>query len=99
VDWEASPSLHFRRPNPTRARCKYGAAVQIAVLLFSEPTHDVVLDVPAQATAIALGVLLTGTGEVFIADFNLETVGLDVDTTEMDVPLPERPQNLDFSES
>ena len=61
--------------------------------------HDVVLDVPAQATAIALGVLLTGTGEVFIADFNLETVGLDVDTTEMDVPLPERPQNLDFSES
>ena len=61
--------------------------------------YDVVLDVPAEAKAIALGVLLTGTGEVFVADFKLETVGLDVDTTEMDVPLPERPQNLDFSES
>jgi len=60
--------------------------------------YEVVLDVPVQAQAIALGVLLKGEGEARMADLALETVGPEVQTTgtEMDV-LPDRPQNLDFS--
>lgn len=58
--------------------------------------YHVVLDVRADAAAIALGVLLNGRGEVWMSDFRVETVGHEVDTT--DSPLPDRPQNLDFSE-
>ena len=62
--------------------------------------YEVVLDVPAEAWAIALGVLLVGQGEAWMSDFNVEIVGADVETTDtgMTAALPERPQNLDFSE-
>ena len=62
--------------------------------------YEVVLDVPAEAEAIALGVLLVGRGEAWMSDFKVETVGLEVETTDvgMTAALPERPQNLDFSE-
>ena len=62
--------------------------------------YEVVLDVPADAEAIALGVLLVGEGEAWMSDFNVETVGPEVETTDagMTAALPERPQNLDFSE-
>ena len=43
--------------------------------------HDVVLDVPAEAEAIALGVLLAGKGEVWMSDFNVDTVDLEFETT------------------
>ena len=61
--------------------------------------HEVVLDVPASAQAIALGVLLVGKGEAWMAGFTVEIVGPEVETTDsrMDA-LPDRPQNLDFSE-
>lgn len=59
--------------------------------------YEVVLDVAAEAQAIALGVLLVGEGEAWVADFDVETVGTDVETT--DPPYPDRPQNLDFSEA
>lgn len=60
---------------------------------------EVVLDVPAEAQAIALGVLLIGEGEAWMSDFNLETVEADVETTDMaERSLPDRPQNLNFSE-
>lgn len=58
-----------------------------------------VLDVPGHAIAIALGVLLVGRGEVFMAGFELGAVGEDVPTTDMYEARPEEPRNLDFSEA
>ena len=62
--------------------------------------HEVVLDVPDEAQAIALGVLLVGRGEAWMSDFDVEIVGPEVETTDagMTAALPEQPQNLDFSE-
>ncbi len=62
--------------------------------------YDVVLDVPEEALAIALGVLLAGGGKAWMSDCNVEIVGPEVETTDagMTAALPERPQNLDFSE-
>jgi len=59
-----------------------------------------VLDAPDEAQAIALGVLLGGKGQAWMSDFNVEIVGPEVETTEaaMTAALPQRPQNLDFSE-
>jgi RNA polymerase sigma factor (sigma-70 family) len=62
--------------------------------------YEVVLDAPDEAQAIALGVLLNGKGQAWMSDFNVEIVGPEVETTEaaMTAALPQRPQNLDFSE-
>ena len=62
--------------------------------------YEVVLDVSDEAVAIALGVLLRGEGKAWMSDFNVEIVGPEVQTTDagMTAALPERPQNLDFSE-
>ncbi len=59
--------------------------------------HDVVLEVPPEAQDMALGVLLAGGGEAWIADLSFEAVGPDVPVTGQD-PLPRAPQNLDFSD-
>ena len=59
--------------------------------------HDVVLDVAPEATALAYGVLLSGGGEVNVADFRFEVVGDDVPPTDRKTIVP-RPENLDFSE-
>lgn len=61
--------------------------------------HEIVLDVPAHARAIALGVLLVGRGEVLMADFGLEPVSHDVPTTGLYERYPDEPRNLDFSET
>ncbi len=62
--------------------------------------YEVVLDVPDEARAIALGVLLVGEGEAWMSDFNVEIVGREVETTDAGMvgALPEQPQNLDLSE-
>jgi hypothetical protein len=62
--------------------------------------HDVVLDVPADATSISFGVLLSGAGQVWMNHVTFEEVGEDTPVTR--VP-PSRnltivPVNLDFSE-
>lgn len=59
---------------------------------------QVVLDVPAEAQAIALGVLLVGEGEARVSDFAFARVDRDVETTGGMQSLPDGPQNLDFSE-
>ena len=46
-------------------------------------SYEVVLDVPKQSARIACGILLTGKGEVWLADFKLEPTGSDVPTTNM----------------
>ena len=61
--------------------------------------HDVVLDVPSHAIAVALGVLLVGRGDVSMAGFELGTVGEDVPSTDMYASRPGGPVNLDFSEA
>ncbi len=59
--------------------------------------YDVVLDVPQDATGIYFGVLLNGTGEVWLSDANIEIVGPEVSTTGEHVRLSaDEPINLDF---
>ncbi len=50
---------------------------------------SVVLDVPADADGMALGILLTGDGEAWIDDASLEVVGPDVPSTNMTSPMPD----------
>ncbi|MCP5100776.1 MAG: hypothetical protein GY943_34940 [Chloroflexi bacterium] len=59
--------------------------------------YEVVLDVPQGSKSIGLGLLLTGSGRVWIDDVTLEVVGLDVPTTDQ-LALPLHPINLDFEE-
>jgi RNA polymerase sigma factor (sigma-70 family) len=60
--------------------------------------YEVVLDVPDGAAAVAMGVLLVGTGTVRVSGLRLEEVGLDVPVTgKLDGPLPDEPVNLDFA--
>ena len=58
---------------------------------------EVVLDVGADSSAVAFGILLCGAGEARFAGLRLETVGDDVPTTG--AGLAAAPQNLDFSAS
>ena len=58
--------------------------------------YDVVLDVPKKATGIAMGVLLTGPGTVWISGVNVESVGSDVALTKTFDVTPAAPVNLDF---
>lgn len=61
--------------------------------------YDVVLDVPADATSISFGVLLTGSGEVWMNDVSLEIVDMSTPATRENLTprtLPDRPINLGF---
>lgn len=61
--------------------------------------YDVVLDVPKNATGIALGILLTGAGEVWMNGASFDVVGPDVAVTSSNgAKTPEKPVNLDFAE-
>lgn len=54
--------------------------------------YEVVLDVPSEATAVAFGVLLSGTGALWIDDVKLEPVSLSVPvTSEVKREAPENP--------
>jgi hypothetical protein len=59
---------------------------------------DVVLDVATEAVDIAFGVLLGGSGSLWMSDFELEAVGEDVPVTNSKVR-PLQPRNLDFSQT
>lgn len=62
---------------------------------------DVVLDVPADATSISFGILLAGTGKVWLNDVSLEVVGNDIPTTgqaSVKRTLPMTPVNLKFKD-
>jgi hypothetical protein len=62
--------------------------------------YSVVLDVDRDAEAIAFGLLLRGTGSVWLANVRIEPVGKDTPTTQTQgkVGLPEEPVNLDFKQ-
>jgi hypothetical protein len=57
-------------------------------------SYEVVLDVPKEATAVAFGVLLHGTGSIWIDDVKLEAVSTSVPVTSE--KKREAPENLDF---
>jgi len=62
---------------------------------------DVVLDVPEDATGIFFGILLSGSGEVWMNDVSLEVVGKEVPVTgppPQAPKLPAHPTNLKFTE-
>jgi len=61
--------------------------------------HAVVLNVAAEASAIAFGILLDGKGTVWINDVRFETVSDDVPVTGMQKQLPSGPCNLGFDET
>lgn len=58
--------------------------------------YEIVLDVPAEATRLAYGALLGGTGTVWFDDINFEIVTDKVHATNKDVNTPEAPTNLGF---
>lgn len=62
---------------------------------------EVVLDVPEDATGIFFGILLSGSGEVWMNDVSFEVVGNDVPVTShspLASTLPAHPTNLKFTE-
>lgn len=61
--------------------------------------YEVVLDVPQNATGIALGILLTGSGEVWMNGATFDVVGSEVAvTSSRNTNIPDKPVNLDFAE-
>ena len=68
--------------------------------------HSVVLDVPAEALAIAMGFFVSGTGHAWFNNASFEVVGTDVPSTNIKTNVaeaarkrPRAPQNLDFGGS
>ena len=60
---------------------------------------EVVLDVPVDATGIFFGILLSGSGEVWMNDVSFEVVGNEVPITSPQAhTLPTHPANLKFTE-
>lgn len=62
--------------------------------------YAVVLDISEQSSGVAYGVLLSGTGSVWISGVTIEVVGLDVPSTNMERMgggAPPGPVNLDFA--
>ena len=61
--------------------------------------YDVVLDVPQNATGIFFGVLLSGTGAVWLSEAKFEIVGPNVLTTNgVAQSKQDEPMNLDFED-
>jgi hypothetical protein len=61
--------------------------------------YRVVLDVPAEASEIAIGLLLAGGGTAWIDDVKLQVVDQTVPVTALPpADVPERPTNLDFED-
>lgn len=62
--------------------------------------YSIVLDVPENSAVISFGLLLVGSGQVWIDGLRFETVGSDTPTTNMSEnhDILERPINLSFEE-
>ena len=60
--------------------------------------YDIVLDVPSNSNLINFGLLLSGTGEVWISELKYEVVDKDVPTTNLmnNAPKADEPVNLNF---
>jgi|SRR5271157_5668609 len=61
--------------------------------------YDVVLDVPKDATGISFGILLAGTGELWLSGTRFDVVEMETPVTKPhDTMIPDKPVNLDFVE-
>jgi hypothetical protein len=60
--------------------------------------YQIVLDVPENSIYIAVGLLLGGSGQVWMTDIRFEVVGVNVPTTDLSVNHPDKPINLSFDE-
>jgi hypothetical protein len=62
--------------------------------------YDVILDVPKDATGVSFGILLAGSGEVWLSNTNFDVVGDEVAVTGLgdSKEAPKAPVNLDFTE-
>jgi hypothetical protein len=60
--------------------------------------YDIVLDVPTNATDISFGVLLSGSGEVWLNEAKVEVIGAVLPTNEKINAVSNEPTNLDFRE-
>lgn len=62
--------------------------------------YSIVLEVPPGSSVIAFGIILSGKGHVWMDQFSFEEVGMDVETTnlEMESELLDEPSNLSFEE-
>jgi hypothetical protein len=58
--------------------------------------YEVVLDVSREATGIFFGVLLSGSGSVWLNNVKFEVVGADVPTTGISRKQPDRPGQFAF---
>ena len=58
--------------------------------------YEIVLDVPADSTAVAFGFFLFGGGQVWADDFKLERVSESTPVTGKRQDRPPTPTNLDF---
>jgi len=60
--------------------------------------YEIVLDVPSNASALAYGALLSGTGQIWFDNITFEIVDNSVNTTGKKEPAPglSEPTNLDF---
>ncbi len=59
--------------------------------------YEIVLDVPQESSNVAFGVLLSGSGQVWLSDLQFTEVSSDVPTTNITQTDQEQPQNLDFA--
>ncbi|HXN09165.1 MAG TPA: hypothetical protein VN860_05850 [Candidatus Acidoferrales bacterium] len=59
--------------------------------------YTIVLDVPPESRDIALGVLLSGQGKVWVSGISLKSVSQMQPKTGVEYILPTQPQNLNFT--
>ena len=59
--------------------------------------YEIVLNVPQDSTNIAFGVLLEGSGQVWLSDIQFAEVADDVPVTDLSKSFPDQPGNLDFA--
>jgi hypothetical protein len=60
--------------------------------------YQIVLDVPEDSAYVALGLLLGGTGQVWMAEVQLAVVSSNTPTTDLKTDYPDGPVNLSFEE-
>ncbi len=59
--------------------------------------YEIVLNVPQDSTNIAFGILLEGSGQVWLSDIRFTEVASDVSVTDLTKSYPDQPENLDFA--
>ncbi len=59
--------------------------------------YEIVLNVPQNSTNIAFGILMEGSGQVWLSDIQFAEVTSDVPVTDLTKSLPDQPENLDFA--